>query len=93
MYDVNYHRASSVSQAAKLMKGAEDGKILAGGMTLLPTMKMRLAQPEALVDLSAIPTLSGITVEGGTVTIGESPGGGTRVTVQLPLSYAPESSR
>ncbi len=70
MYDVNYHRASSVSEAAKLMKGAEDGKILAGGMTLLPTMKQRLAAPSDLVDIARIDELSGIKVSGKTVTIG-----------------------
>lgn len=70
MYDTTYHRASSVSQAAKLMKGAEDGKVLAGGMTLLPTMKQRLAAPSDLVDVTHIGDLAGIKVSGKTVTIG-----------------------
>ncbi len=70
MYETNYHRASSVADAAKLMKKAEDGKILAGGMTLIPTMKQRLATPSDLVDISRIGDLSGIKVSGKTVTIG-----------------------
>ncbi len=70
MYETNYHRASSVSDAVKLMKKAEDPKILAGGMTLIPTMKQRLASPSDLVDITRIADLSGIKVSGKTVTIG-----------------------
>lgn len=70
MYETNYHRASSVADAAKLMKKAEDGKILAGGMTLIPTMKQRLATPSDVVDIARIGALSGIKVSGKTVTIG-----------------------
>jgi aerobic carbon-monoxide dehydrogenase medium subunit len=70
MYETNYHRASSVSDAAKLLKKAEDPKILAGGMTLIPTMKQRLASPSDLVDITKIADLSGIKVSGKTVTIG-----------------------
>ena len=39
MYQTNYHRASSVADAVKLLKKSEDGKLLSGGMTLIPTMK------------------------------------------------------
>jgi aerobic carbon-monoxide dehydrogenase medium subunit len=70
MYETNYHRASSVSDAVKLLKKAEDPKILAGGMTLIPTMKQRLASPSDLVDIAKIADLSGIKVSGKTVTIG-----------------------
>ncbi len=70
MYETNYHRASSVSDAVKLMKKAEDPKLLAGGMTLIPTMKQRLASPSDLVDITRIADLSGIKVSGKTVTIG-----------------------
>ncbi len=70
MYETNYHRASSVSDAVKLLKKAEDPKILAGGMTLIPTMKQRLASPSDLVDITKIADLSGIKVSGKTVTIG-----------------------
>jgi carbon-monoxide dehydrogenase medium subunit len=70
MYGFEYHRPGSVSDAASAISSASDGKILAGGQTLLPTMKQRLASPSDLVDLGAIGELSGISVNGGTVTIG-----------------------
>ena len=70
MYETNYHRASSVADAVKLLKKSEDPKILAGGMTLIPTMKQRLASPSDLVDITKIADLSGIKVSGKTVTIG-----------------------
>jgi aerobic carbon-monoxide dehydrogenase medium subunit len=70
MYETNYHRAASVADAVKLLKKGEDSKILAGGMTLIPTMKQRLASPSDLVDIGRIGELSGIKVSGKTVTIG-----------------------
>ena len=69
MYSVNYHRASSVADAAKLA-GQGDAKFLSGGMTLIPAMKARLASPSDLVDLGHIAELKGIKVSGETVTIG-----------------------
>lgn len=70
MYEFNYKRASSVSDAVAALGSAEDGKIVAGGMTLIPTLKQRLAQPSDLVDLSGCADLVGIKVDGDTVTIG-----------------------
>ncbi len=70
MYETNYHRAASVADAVKLLKKGEDAKVLAGGMTLIPTMKQRLASPSDLVDIGRIGALSGIKVTGKTVTIG-----------------------
>lgn len=70
MYQTNYHRASSVADAVKLMKKSEDGKLLSGGMTLIPTMKQRLAAPSDLVDLTHIADLKGIKVSGKKVSIG-----------------------
>ncbi len=70
MYEFNYHRAKSVDEAVKTVKGASEGKFLAGGHTLIPTLKQRLARPSDLVDISAIRELQGISVAGGTVTIG-----------------------
>ncbi|MFK0690374.1 FAD binding domain-containing protein [Mesorhizobium sp. IMUNJ 23033] len=69
MYSVNYHRATSVADAAKLVKSG-DAKLLSGGMTLIPAMKTRLAAPSDLVDLSRIKELQGVKVSGKTVTIG-----------------------
>jgi carbon-monoxide dehydrogenase medium subunit len=70
MYSVNYHRASSVADAAKLLKKTEDGKLVSGGMTLIPAMKTRLAAPSDLVDLRHVAELKGIKVSGKEVTIG-----------------------
>ncbi len=64
MYDFKYQRPTSLDAAIKALGAADDGKYLAGGMTLIPTMKQRLAQPSDLVDLGAIDTLSGIRREG-----------------------------
>ena len=69
MYKTKYHKASSVEAAVSALSGAEDGKILAGGQTLLPTMKQHLAAPSDLIDIRGA-GLSGITVSGDTVTIG-----------------------
>lgn len=70
MYQTNYHRASSVADAAKLLKKADDGKFVSGGMTLIPAMKQRLAAPSDLIDLRHIKELKGVKVSGKTVTIG-----------------------
>lgn len=70
MYETKYHRASSVSEAASLVSGADEGKYLAGGQTLIPTMKQRLAAPSDVVDLRHVDELKGITVSGGSVRIG-----------------------
>jgi carbon-monoxide dehydrogenase medium subunit len=69
MYEFDYHRAASLDDAAGRLSD-EDAKLVAGGMTLLPTLKLRLAKPTQLIDLSAIPSLKGIKEEGGGVTIG-----------------------
>ena len=69
MYDFTYKKVGSVKEAADALKGAEDGKLLAGGMSLLPTLKLRLAQPSDLLDLADIDDLTGIKVAGGTVSI------------------------
>ncbi len=70
MYATNYQRATSLDDAVAKLNAAEDGKFLGGGQTLLATMKQRLAAPSAVVDLTKIPELKGIGVDGGTITIG-----------------------
>ena len=69
MYAFNYHRPASVAEAASLAGQNAEGKILAGGMTLLPTMKQRLAGPSDIIDLSKLDELRGIEVKDGVVTI------------------------
>lgn len=70
MYDFGYHRPTSVDDAVAALKQAGDGKILAGGMTLIPTLKQRLAQPSDLVDLGGLSDLKGIREDGGALVIG-----------------------
>jgi aerobic carbon-monoxide dehydrogenase medium subunit len=70
MHDFGYHRPVNLDEAAKALAASSDSKILAGGMTLLPTLKQRLASPADLIDLSGIAELKGIKVDGGGVTIG-----------------------
>lgn len=70
MYDFAYQRPSSVADAVKALKASDEAKLVAGGMTLIPTLKQRLAKPSALVDLGALKDLVGIKVSGDTVTIG-----------------------
>jgi carbon-monoxide dehydrogenase medium subunit len=70
MYNFNYHQAKNVDDAAKLVTGAEEGKLMAGGMTLIPTLKMRLAKPSDVVDLGKIADLKGIKKDGNNIVIG-----------------------
>ncbi len=70
MYNFDYHKPKSLAEAVAAIKKASDGKLIAGGQTLIPTLKQRLAQPSDLVDLSGVAELSGIKVDGKTVTIG-----------------------
>ena len=70
MYNFAYHRPSSLADAQAALERADDGQFLAGGQTLIPTLKQRLAQPSDLIDLSGIAELRGIAVSGDTVAIG-----------------------
>ena len=70
MYDFAYHRPKSVADAVALLKGKEEARPMSGGMTLIPTLKQRLARPSDVVDLGAVKELAGIKVEGDTLVIG-----------------------
>ena len=70
MYAFEYHRPTSIKEAAGLIDQVEDAKFLAGGHTLLPTMKLRLAGPANLIDLGQIAELRGIERSGDTLAIG-----------------------
>jgi carbon-monoxide dehydrogenase medium subunit len=65
-----YHAPSTVNEALQLLGTLDDAKILAGGHSLIPMMKLRLAQPKNLIDLRKIPGLSGVKEDGSTITIG-----------------------
>jgi aerobic carbon-monoxide dehydrogenase medium subunit len=70
MYSFTYHRPETLRQAVNLLSKNEDAKLLAGGHTLLPTMKLRLAKPSDLIDISGIEGLVGITLKGRSIEIG-----------------------
>ena len=69
MYDFAYQKPSSVAEASQALAADPDAKALAGGQTYIPVLKMRLAQPSALIDLGKL-GLSSIRVEGNSVVIG-----------------------
>lgn len=70
MYEFKFHKVESLDQAVSIMEGSEDGKFLAGGQTMLPAMKHRLASPADLIDLAGISQLQGIRIESDFVIIG-----------------------
>src|SRR5690349_17610759 len=69
MYEFDYTRPANLDDAARGL-GDADAKLVAGGMTLIPTLKMRLAKPSQLIDLGAIPQLKGISEDGDAIVIG-----------------------
>ena len=70
MYNFNYHKAASAQSAATLVSGKADAKYLAGGQSLIATMKLRLAEPSDLIDLAGAAELKGIRVEGEKIVVG-----------------------
>jgi aerobic carbon-monoxide dehydrogenase medium subunit len=70
MYETHYRRPKDLSEAAKMFAEASEPKYIAGGQTLIPTMKQRLAAPTDVIDLSRLSELRGISVAGGMLTIG-----------------------
>jgi aerobic carbon-monoxide dehydrogenase medium subunit len=70
MYSFTYHRPGSARQAANLLAKNPEAKLLAGGHSLIPVMKLRLAKPSAIIDLNGIEDLSGIELKGRSISIG-----------------------
>src|SRR5262245_53388030 len=70
MYSFNYVKAKSLKEAGDLLAANSEAKLLAGGMTLIPTLKARLAQPSHLIDIAGIAELSGIDAKDGKLSIG-----------------------
>jgi aerobic carbon-monoxide dehydrogenase medium subunit len=70
MYAFEYHRPTSLSEVTSLLGSRPEAKLLAGGHTLIPTLKQRLAQPTDLIDLGGVQELKGIREEGGGLVIG-----------------------
>lgn len=70
MYDFTYHRPSSLAEARAIFVGADDPLYLAGGQTIIPTLKQRLRRPSDVIDLARIEELRGISVDAHSVAIG-----------------------
>ncbi len=70
MQDFNFHRPRSIDEAKQALQNADEGKLLAGGQSLLPVMKLDLAAPSDVVSLRDVPELDGIQVQGGQLLIG-----------------------
>jgi len=70
MYAFNYQNPKSVADAAAALAKGGDAKLLAGGQSLIAAMKLRLSAPSDLIDLGGIKELTGIKVEGSSITIG-----------------------
>ena len=69
MYETTYHRPSTIDEAAALFAKGSEAKYLAGGHTLIPVMKQRLASPSDVIDLGKVKELIGTEVSGDTLTI------------------------
>ncbi len=70
MYDFTYHRPDTLDEAVKIFSDADDPQFMAGGQTIIPVMKQRLAMPSDVIDLGKIGELQGISIVGDTLTIG-----------------------
>lgn len=70
MYQFNYVKAKSLKEAGEFLAAHTDAKLLAGGMTLIPTLKARLAQPSHLVDIGGLKELRGLELKNGELRIG-----------------------
>jgi carbon-monoxide dehydrogenase medium subunit len=66
----DYQKPGSVSDAIQILSNNSEAKVLAGGQSLIPLLKLRLARPTLVVDIGGIQELKGITVEGGTMRVG-----------------------
>jgi aerobic carbon-monoxide dehydrogenase medium subunit len=70
MPEMSYHRPASIAEAARLAAGDSDARVLAGGQSILPSVKLGLLTPSAFIDLAGIDELKGIRVDGGRIVIG-----------------------
>src|SRR5262245_46342186 len=81
--EFDYYRASSIAEASELLQKNPGAKLLAGGHSLIPLLKLRLAAPAAVVDIGRISELRGIAVDGETIRVGA-------LTTHAELSGSPE---
>ncbi len=69
MYKFEYHRAASLEEASRMLVERPEAKLIAGGMSLVPMLKLRLARASDIIDLCGLPDLQGIEVRDGRVVI------------------------
>jgi carbon-monoxide dehydrogenase medium subunit len=86
MHPFDYHRPATVAEAVALLRERPEAKVLAGGQTLIPVLRQRLAAPSDLIDLGGIAGLAGIRVEGNAVTVGA-------MTTHQTVAESPEVAR
>jgi carbon-monoxide dehydrogenase medium subunit len=70
MATISYHRPGSVAEAARLAAADADARVIAGGQSVLPAMKLGLLMPSAFIDLAGLPELRGVRMAGGSLSIG-----------------------
>ncbi len=70
MYEFTFHQPETLDEAAQIFAHADDGQFIAGGQTIVPVMKQRLAMPSDIIDLGRISDLEGISLDGDLLTIG-----------------------
>ena len=68
--EFDYHKAGSVAEAIELLGSHPDARLLAGGHSLIPLMRLRLARPATLIDIGGVAELKGISINGDTIRIG-----------------------
>ena len=68
--EFDYHKANSVAEAIQLLSATAEAKLIAGGHSLIPLLKLRLARPAALIDIGGITELKSISINNGTIRIG-----------------------
>ena len=89
MYKFRYHKAQSLDEAKKLLTESNEGKILAGGQTLIPTMKQRLASPEILIDIGNIKEIQNIDKKNDSIIIGAGSKHSSVAASDVVISYIP----
>src|SRR5471030_3230931 len=85
MYNFTFHRPTTVRQAAGLLTRNPEAKLLAGGHSLTPVMKQRLASPSALIDLSQVEGIVGVDQKGRSIVIGVM----APITIERPFCSTP----
>ena len=84
--EFDYHKAGSVAEALELLSSNAEARLLAGGHSLLPLMRLRLARPSVLIDIGGLADLKGITVQGDAVRLGA-------LTTHGEIAASPELAR